>query len=105
LSINTYGLPEHEYTETFKKKAAFTFRLFQTFKGMAFSEGVNLENYSDKFIFDVFQDVIWTTDETVRTIQKEKDPELVKSSFDVVSPSREEILEELKTIKELFKQQ
>ena len=66
MSINTYGLPEDEYTEVFKKKAGFTFRLFQTFKGMAFSEGVNLESYSDKFIFDVFQDVLWTTDETIR---------------------------------------
>jgi hypothetical protein len=47
----------------------------------------------------------WTTEETVRAIQKEKDPELVKSSFDFTSPSREDILEELKTIKELLNQQ
>ena len=105
MSINTYGLAEHDYTEVFKKKAAFTFRVFQAFKGMAFSEGVNLENYGDKFIFDIFQDVLWTTEETVRAIQKEKDHELVKSSFDFTSPSREDILEELKTIKELLNQQ
>ena len=39
---------------------------------MAFSEGVNLESYSDKFIFDVFQDVLWTTDETIRESLKVK---------------------------------
>jgi hypothetical protein len=103
MSISSYGLSESDFTELFKEKAAYTLELLQIFRGVAFSKKINLDDYTDKFVWDVFQDSIYTTEEAARKLQKERDPEAAKlDAIEFVSPSREEILAEVKEIKALL---
>jgi hypothetical protein len=100
MSIETYGLPEDQYLELFKKKSLFTLKILAALTDVCSSIKFDLSNFSDKFIWDLFQDIVYSTDEEARLVQKELDPEEVKKrQFEsTLIPTREELLEEIKSV-------
>lgn len=104
MALDTYGLPEEQYKKIFLKKAEFVIDLLSSLKVKAEARGHRLDNYTDKFLWDLFQEIAYASDEEARVYQKEHDPESVKKhSFDYgVIPTREEMMGEVKSLKKLM---
>ncbi len=100
MSIETYGLPEEQYLELFKKKSLFTLKVLGALANVCKSIDFDISSFSDKFLWDLFQDIIYTTDEGARLVQKELDPEEVKKrQFEsMLIPTRDELMEEIKSV-------
>jgi hypothetical protein len=100
MSIETYGLPEDQYLELFKKKSLFTLKVLAALADVCKSIDFDINSFSDKFLWDLFQDIIYTTDEGARLVQKELDPEEVKKrQFEsMLIPTRDELMEEIKSV-------
>jgi hypothetical protein len=100
MSIETYGLPEEQYLELFKKKSLFTLKVLAALADVCKSIDFDINSFSDKFLWDLFQDIIYTTDEGARLVQKELDPEEVKKrQFEsMLIPTRDELMEEIKSV-------
>ena len=103
--MSKYGTTPEQYKEIFATKAKEQIELLQELERVCHDAGVDLQRFTDRFIWNFFQDIIYDTDDEARTIQKKTDPEGYKAeSFlgDVISPTREELLEEMKSIKALL---
>lgn len=103
--MSKYGTTPEQYKEIFAKKAKEQIELLQELERLCHDAGIDLKDFTDRFIWNFFQDIIYGTDDEARTIQKKNDPEGYKAeSFlgDVLSPTREELLEEMKSIKALL---
>lgn len=100
MALDTYGLPDDQYKKIFLKKAEFVIDLLSSLKVKAEARGHRLDNYTDKFLWDLFQEIGYASDEEARVYQKEHDPESVKKhSFDYgVIPTREEMMDELTSV-------
>jgi hypothetical protein len=100
MSIETYGLPEDQYLELFKKKSLFTLKVLAALADVCKSIDFDINSFSDKFLWDLFQDIVYTTDEGARLVQKELDPEEVKKrQFEsMLIPTRDELMEEIKSV-------
>jgi hypothetical protein len=106
MTIDTYGLPEEKYLELIADKAMLTFKALNTVTTVASGIGLNLSQFTDKFLWDLFQEITYAADDAARVIQKELDPEEVKRrQWDsTMIPSREEMMEEIKKLEELVQQ-
>jgi len=106
MTIDTYGLPEEKYLELVADKAMLTFKALNTVTTVASGIGLNLSQFTDKFLWDLFQEITYAADDAARVIQKELDPEEVKRrQWDsTMIPSREEMMEEIKKLEELVQQ-
>jgi len=100
MSIETYGLPEDQYLELFKKKSLFTLKGLAALVDVCKSIDFDINSFSDKFLWDLFQDIIYTTDEGARLVQKELNPEEVerRQFGSVLMTTREELMDELKSV-------
>lgn len=100
MTIDTYGLPEDQYLDLFKENALFTLKTFSAMINVAIKNNVKLNNFTDKFVWDLFQDIAFSTENAARQLQKEKDPEEFKrKQYDTtLVPSREELLDEIKSV-------
>jgi hypothetical protein len=100
MSIETYGLPEDQYLELFKRKALFSLQTLAALTEVCASINFELSNFTDKFIWDLFQDIVYSTDDQARLVQKELDPEEVKKrQFEsMLVPTRDELMEEIKSV-------
>ena len=104
MAFDTYGLSEEQYLEYFGQQASLILRAVKKLREVAVDEQINLDSLGAKFTWDILQEAAYGADDVCRVHQKEKDPEEVKRrTFDYLSvPSREEMLEEIKSIKELL---
>jgi hypothetical protein len=102
MSFETYGLPEGEYYKILSSKSQFIFNCLEVMTTEAFNKDINLHRFSDKFVWDLFMECVYSTDEEARMIQKENNPDEIKVRSWDPGPSRDEMMEELKSIKELL---
>jgi hypothetical protein len=100
MTIETYGLPEEQYLELFKKKSLFTLMVLGSLADTCKSIDFDVNSFSDKFLWDLFQDIVYNTDEEARLIQKELNPEEVerRQFGSVLMTTREELMDELKSV-------
>lgn len=105
MSFENYGLSDEEYLTILQDKTKLHAQAFKTFVNSCLSEGLDPSVYGDRFIWSLFQETIYSTDEECRLIQKEKDPAAVKRrSYDFSDnmPTREDLMNEIKELKELL---
>lgn len=103
--MSKYGTTPEQYKEIFAKKAKQQIELLQEFERVCHDAGVDLKDFTDRFIWNFFQDVIYDADDEAREIQKKADPTGYAASreFDaLISPSRDEIMKEIQAIKSLL---
>ncbi len=103
--MSKYGTTPEQYKEIFAKKAKEQIELLQEFERVCHDAGVDLKDFTDRFIWNFFQDVIYDADDEARELQKRTDPAAYSAAreFDaLISPSREEMLNEIRTIKSLL---
>jgi len=100
MALDTYGLPEEQYLEIFKDKSLFVLKAFAAMLSVADENDIKLKVFTDKFLWDMFQEIAYSTDEEARLTQKELDPEEVKKrQYDsIIVPSREDLMEEIKSV-------
>ena len=98
MTIDTYGLSFEKYKEFFYEEATRTFNLYAEFSAACDKTDVKL---SEKTKYDLFSETVYAANDDARAIQKKEDPDSLKDhGFDYVSPIKEEIREELKTLNE-----
>lgn len=104
MATNSYQLPDEQYIELFTQKARFTLKLLKLLRQIGLEEGVNLDHSSHRFVWNLFQDIGYDTEEAARIYQKKHNPDIVKeTSYDsILSPSREELLDAIKEVKSLL---
>jgi enamine deaminase RidA (YjgF/YER057c/UK114 family) len=102
--MSKYGTTPEQYKEIFAKKAKEQIELLQEFERLCHDAGVDLKDFTDRFIWNFFQDVIYDSDDEARRLQKKNDPEgYVSSEFGtILSPTRDEMMTEIKAIKALL---
>lgn len=100
MTLETYGLSEKEYLDILEKKSLFTLKAFSRFLKVSKDNSINLEHFTDKFIWDMFQEIIYSSDDEARIKQKEVAPEEVKRrQYDsVLIPSHEDLMGEVQSI-------
>jgi hypothetical protein len=64
----------------------------------ASNKGINLQGFSDKFLWDMFMECVYSADEEARIIQKENNPDEIKARSWDPGPSRDELMEEIKSV-------
>ena len=102
MSFETYGLPEGEYYKILSSKSQFILNCLAVMTTEASNKGINLKGFSDKFLWDLFMECVYSTDEQARMIQKENNPDEIKARSWDPGPSRDDMMEEIKSIKELL---
>jgi hypothetical protein len=98
MSFETYGLPDNEYYKLLSSKSEFILNCLAVMTTEASNKGVNLQGFSDKFLWDLFMECVYSTDEQARMIQKENNPDEIKARSWDPGPSRDELLEEIKSV-------
>ncbi len=103
--MSKYGTTPEQYKEIFAKKAKQQIELLQELERVCHDVGFDLRTFTDRFIWNFFQDVTYDADDEARELQKKADPAGYAASreFDaLLSPSREEMMNEIKAIKALL---
>jgi hypothetical protein len=100
MTIDAYQLPEEQYTKFFEKNARLACQLYLKLHNIATIEGVG--NIDFRTLMELYNDCIYASNEDCRQYQKQHDPEVVAKQqedlFIYGSPSREEMMEEIKSI-------
>jgi|DEB19_MinimDraft_3_1074340.scaffolds.fasta_scaffold00672_15 hypothetical protein len=100
MTIDTYQLSEEQYTEFFEDNARFACQLYLKLNNIASSEGVGNIDY--RTLIELYNDSIYASNEDCRQYQKQNNPEIVskyqEDLFIYGSPSREEMMEEIKSV-------
>ena len=100
MTIDTYQLSEEHYTEFFEDNARFACQLYLKLNNIASSEGVGNIDY--RTLIELYNDSIYASNEDCRQYQKQNNPEIVskyqEDLFIYGSPSREEMMEEIKSV-------
>ncbi len=97
MSIDTYGLPSEQYGKFFKDNVRFAARLYLDTCNILSSEGVG--NVDFKTVSELYQETVYATNDDCRRYQKNNNPEALKDTdFLSIYPSREEMLEEIKSV-------
>ena len=102
MSFETYGLPEGEYYKLLRSKSEFVLNCLAVMTTEASNRGISLKGFTDKFIWDLFMECVYSADEEARMIQKENNPDEIKSRSWDPGPSRNELMDEIKQVKELL---
>jgi hypothetical protein len=100
MAFETYGLEKDQYRKIFLEKTEFMVDLFLAMKLKAEAKGLNLDHYDNKFVWNLFQEIGYGTEEAARVHQKKNDPDaLLERSYDPVGmPSRVELAESLASV-------
>lgn len=97
MSIDTYGLSSEQYEEFFEDNIRFSAQLYVKTCNIMSAEGAN--NVDFKTVLDLYQEAIYAANDDCRRYQKANNPEAIKDTdFLGVYPSREEMLEEIKSV-------
>jgi hypothetical protein len=100
MTVDTYGLKEEKYLEIFKDKSRLMYRTMREMVRMAKEENVDLNNWPHDVIWRMYESISYDANEEARVIQKEKNPLDKAFEYDF-TPSRLDLMTELKAIKEL----
>jgi len=98
MGFETYGLPETEYYKILSSKSQFILNCLAVMTTEASNKGINLQGFSDKFLWDMFMECVYSADEEARIIQKENNPDEIKARSWDPGPSRDELMEEIKSV-------
>jgi len=103
MSFETYGLPEEKYLQFFEEEAELHCKALNILHAVAERNNIDLSGTDSKFIWELFQSCSYNADDKCRVLQKEQDPDEVKRRFwdPIITPSRDEMMEEIKATKEL----
>jgi hypothetical protein len=98
MGFETYGLPETEYYKILSSKSQFILNCLAVMTTEASNKGINLQGFNDKFLWDMFMECVYSADEEARIIQKENNPDEIKARSWDPGPSRDELMEEIKSV-------
>lgn len=104
MTLNKYSLNNEEYTKLFLKNSDQFIDLYYRFSNkLAALYKLNVEENVKR---QLFEDVLYQTNDEAREITMQKNPNEVRKHemFDFVSPTREELMQEIKQLKELVSQ-
>ena len=76
MTIDTYQLPNEQYTKFFDKNARFACQLYLKLRNIATIEGVG--NIDFRTFMELYDDCVYASNENCRQYQKKHDPEIVK---------------------------
>lgn len=97
MSIDTYGLSSEQYVKFFQDNIRFAARLYLDACNILSAEGVG--NVDFKTVLDMYQEAVYASNDDCRRYQKTNNPEALKDTDLLgIYPSREEMLEEIKTV-------
>lgn len=101
MTLDTYGLGFDEYKQLFLEEGAHLLYLYYEFE-KANDQAQQLYNWSrlcEKTRYDLFSDVVYAANDRARDKQKKENPDIINERmFDFASPSREELMEEIKSL-------
>jgi hypothetical protein len=101
MTLETYGLEFDEYKKFFLEEGAHLLYLYYEFE-KANDQAQQLYGWSrlcEKTRYDLFSDVVYAANDRARDKQKKENPDLVSDRmFDVVVPSRQEMMDEIKSL-------
>lgn len=100
MAFDSYGLPDQEFSQIVSDETTKLVKYFLAVQLQAEKQGLKFDCYTDKLLWDFFQEVGYRAEEAARVYQKKNDPEAIKEhSFDyALIPSREEMMEEIKSL-------
>ena len=97
MSIDTYGLPTEQYQEFFEDNVRFAAELYLQTCNILTTKGVGGVDF--KTVLDMYQEAVYATNDDCRRYQKANNPEVLKDNdIFALSPSREELLDEIKAV-------
>jgi hypothetical protein len=101
MTLDTYGLEFDDYKNFFLTEAAHLLYLYYEFE-RANEQTQQLYGWSkvcEKTRYDLFSDIVYATNDRAREKQKKENPDAIaERTFEFVSPSKEEMLEEIKSL-------
>jgi len=101
MTLDTYGLEFDDYKEFFLTEAAHLLYLYYEFE-RANDQTQQLYGWSkvcEKTRYDLFSDIVYAANDRAREKQKKENPDAIaERTFEFVSPSKEEMLEEIKSL-------
>lgn len=101
MTLDTYGLEFDEYKKFFLEEGAHLLYLYYEFE-RANDQTQQLYGWSrlcEKTRYDLFSDVVYAANDRARDKQKKENPNIINDRmFEFTSPSREEMLEEIKSL-------
>ena len=101
MTLDTYGLEFDDYKNFFLTEAAHLLYLYYEFE-RANEQTQQLYGWSkvcEKTRYDLFSDIVYATNDRAREKQKKENPDVIaERTFEFVSPSKEEMLEEIKSL-------
>jgi hypothetical protein len=101
MSLDTYGLEFDRYKDLFLQESAHLLYLYFEFDKAIekCAKDFNYAKLCEKTKYDLFTDVLYATNDDARKLQRKENPDEFKGeTLDFVSPSREEMLEEIKSL-------
>ena len=104
--MSKYGTTPEQYKEIFATKAKEQIALLRELERVCHDAGVDLKDFTDRFIWNLFQDIIYDTDDEARELQKKNDPEGYEKSDPylgaILGPTKQDLMDEIKSIKALL---
>lgn len=100
MAFDSYGLSPDEFKKIVLKETEALTELFLAIQLRAETKGLKFDRYTDKLLWDFFQEVGYRAEDVARIHQKKNDPEAIKEhSYDYgVIPTREEMMGEIKSL-------
>ena len=100
MAFDSYGLPDEQFKKIVLEETEKLTDLFLAMQLRAETRGLRFDRYTDKVLWDFFQEVGYRSEDAARVHQKKNDPEAIKEhSFDYgVIPTREEMMKEIKSV-------
>jgi hypothetical protein len=100
MAFDSYGLSDEQFKKIVLEEAEKLADLFLAVQLRAETRGLKFDRYTDKLLWDFFQDVGYRAEDVARVHQKKNDPEAIKEhSYDYgIIPTREEMMEEIKSV-------
>ena len=101
MTIDTYGLEFDRYKELFLQESAHLLYLYFEFDKAIekFAKDFGYSRPSEKTKHDLFNEVLYATNDDARKLQRKEDPDTFKEeTLDFISPSREELAEKLDSV-------
>lgn len=100
MAFDSYGLSDEEFNQIVLNETTKLVKYFLAMQLQAEKQGLKFGCYTDKLLWDFFQEVGYRAEDVARVHQKKNNPEAIKEhGFDYgVIPSREEMMEEIKKL-------
>jgi hypothetical protein len=105
MTVDTYGLSTDRYLEIFEEHARITLRTMRAMIRVALEEQVDLNGWPHDVVWKMYESITYDANDAARVIQKKESPdEILARSYDYdLAPTRQDLLEEIRAVQELFK--